>query len=211
MTAQKTVPRTEIKTPKLILASTSKYRKELLSRLQIPFESQAPSADEDQFKQSFLAANPQLSLQTVHQLSTVLAELKARSLFDGTNCVIGSDQICFAKDRILGKPKTPEKAFETLQFLSGSSHHLLTAVALIDADSSETWVQSSVLHFRKLSDIEIRNYIEKDNPLDCAGSYKLECAGIDLVESIDSDDWTGIQGLPMISLCQRLRAKGITN
>lgn len=196
--------------PRLILASTSPYRKELLQRLNIPFSALAPRADEAPKKAEFLAKFPQLNLELARTLAAELAAVKATSLVTAGDIIIGSDQICFHDGEILGKPGTAEKAFLTLKKLSGRAHHLLTAVTVISAHKTSTWVHSSSLTMRPLTDAEINAYLEKDQPLDCAGSYKLEAGGIALMNAIDSDDWTGIQGLPLLSLTKVLREHGMT-
>lgn len=196
--------------PKLILASTSPYRKELLQRLKLPFAALAPRADETAKKAEFLGKFPQLNLELARTLAAELAALKATSLVTEGEIIVGSDQICFHDGVILGKPGTPEKAFATLRKLAGRAHHLLTAVTVLSARKTSTWVHSSSLTLRPLTDEEIHAYLAKDEPWDCAGSYKLEAAGIALMSAIDSDDWTGIQGLPLLTLTKVLREHGMT-
>ncbi len=196
--------------PRLILASTSPYRKELLQRLNLPFGALAPRADEAPMKAAYLAKYPTLNLELARNLAAELSLLKAQSLAGEGEVVIGSNQICFHDGEILGKPGTEEKARSTLKKLAGRTHFLLTAVTVLSKGKTSTWVQSSNLTMRPLADPEIAAYIEADRPLDCAGSYKLEAAGIGLMNAIESDDWTGIQGLPLLSLTKVLREHGMT-
>lgn len=177
----------------LILASTSKYRGELLSQLGWPFTAQAPGVDEDQFKNNSL---------TPRELALTLSECKAQAIFEKypEACVIGSDQVCTLGDKIFSKPYTTETAFQQLKEMQGKAHQLLTAVTVLSPLGKERFVNTTTLHMRNLSDKEIHSYISADKPLDCAGSYKLEGRGIKLFQKIEMSDHTSIIGLPLIEL-----------
>lgn len=179
----------------LILASSSKYRRELLSKLGIAFESITPICDEDAYK---------LKIKNPVELAKTLAQAKAESLASADNCVIGGDQVACIDGKILGKPKTPEKAFEQLKLLQAKTHQLITAVHVIHRKQHYPILDITELNMRALSDDEILAYIKKDNPLDCAASYKIEDSGICLMQKIVCQDFTAIQGLPMIALTNLL-------
>lgn len=177
----------------LILASTSKYRGQLLSQLGWPFEAIAPGVDEDKLKDQGLSPE---------DLAIELSRLKAKAVYlkyEGS-CVIGSDQVCTIDGEILGKPHTPERAIEQLMKMQGKEHQLLTAVTVITPENETTFLNTTTLHMRDLTHGEIKAYVEHDLPLDCAGSYKLESRGIKLFEKIEMSDHTAIIGLPLIQL-----------
>jgi septum formation protein len=186
-----------LKLPPLILASTSKYRGELLSQLGWEFTAMAPGVDEDELKKKNLT--PQ---DLAKQLSFLKAEAVFKKRLDAA--VIGSDQVCHCDGKILGKPHTFEKAVEQLLFMQGKSHELLTAVTIITPTFAETFLNATKLTMRKLSRESIESYVKADSPLDCAGSYKLESRGIKLFESIQTEDSTAIIGLPLIELANTL-------
>jgi septum formation protein len=181
----------------LILASTSKYRQVLLAQLGLSFTSLAPDFNEDSLKNKGLLPR---------NLSSDLARHKAMAVFNlnPQSCVIGSDQVCVQGDKILSKPKTKEKAIEQLQLLQGKSHQLITAVSIIYPDGELAFINETLLKMRPLNEEQIIRYINLENPLDCAGSYKLESQGIKLFESISMSDHTAIIGLPLIELCNLL-------
>jgi septum formation protein len=177
----------------LILASTSKYRSELLSQLGWPFEAIAPGIDEEQLKTEGLLPD---------ELAIELSRLKAKAIYvhyEGS-CVIGSDQVCTIGNKIFDKPGSVEKAIEQLLEMQGKTHQLLTAVTIITPENETTFLNTTTLHMRDLSYEEIKAYVESDRPLDCAGSYKLESGGIKLFERIEMSDHTAIIGLPLIEL-----------
>jgi septum formation protein len=185
----------------LILASTSKYRAQLLAQLNWPFESVSPGVDEEKVKAQ--GYSPQ-------ELAIELSRMKAKSVylrFEGS-CVIGSDQVCCIGDTIFDKPGTEEKAIEQLTLMQGKTHQLLTAVTIITPDKETTFLNSTILHMRDLTRNEIQNYVQADLPLDCAGSYKLESQGIKLFERIEMTDHTAIIGLPLIELTNILIDNG---
>ncbi len=185
----------------LVLASTSRYRKELLARLQLPFEARAPRYDEP---------DPGLS-----PLKTVQIHATSKALSLGGDfpdaLIIGSDQLAALDDEILGKPHTEERARAQLARLSGRTHRLMTALAVFEPASGrlETAVDVHELTMRPLSEENIRRYVERDRPLDCAGSYKLESLGIALFASIEGSDDTAVMGLPLRLLTGLLLRFGV--
>lgn len=188
--------------PVLVLASTSRYRAELLGRLGVPFSAAAPSCDEDEMKQR--EPDPRA-------LALRLAEDKARSvarLHPGA-FVLGGDQVLAHAGAILGKPHTREAAIGQLQRLRGRSHQLLTAICLVAPDgSTRTHLDAHTLAMRPLPDAALARYVDADEPLDCAGSYKIEARGIALFERIEGADFTAITGLPLITLSGWLADSG---
>jgi septum formation protein len=187
--------------PKLVLASTSKYRRALLDRLGLSYSVHAPKVDEE-------SVAPGLTLDAI---ALQLAQDKAASVASAAPDahIIGSDQLVDLDGERLGKPGTIEKAEAQLQRLAGRKHRLVTAVALRHPDGKvETALDVHTIALRPLSDAEVRRYVQRERPLDCAGSYKIESLGVSLVDSIDGQDATAIIGLPLIALCQLLRAAG---
>ena len=187
---------------KLILASTSPYRRELLGRLGLPFRSVAPEVDEDSYKSLDL---------TPTMLARTLARAKARSVAERfpDAVVIGSDQLVEFQGRVLGKPQTESRAVEQLLDLAGRSHRLITSIAIADALGIEEATDVTTLQLRSLVRDEAVRYVDTDRPIDCAGSYKIESLGIALFDRIESEDYTAIIGLPLIRLCGMLRARGL--
>ncbi len=185
----------------LLLASTSSYRRELLSRLGIPFRARAPLVDEESLKR------PEWSPQ---EMAERLAFAKADSLVleERGATIIGSDQLVEFDGRILGKPGTAEAAIDQLCSLSGRVHRLITAVVVLHGSQAFRHTDITTLHMRPLPRPELEQYVQADRPLDCAGSYKLEQRGITLFERIDSADHSAITGLPLIALTTILRDIG---
>lgn len=186
----------------IILASTSIYRKQQLQRLLVPFTCKAPKVDESAFK------NQGLDHQT---LSRQLALLKARAISADNNdaIVIGGDQVASFDGNILSKPQTKEKAFAQLKALTGNEHQLITSLAIIA--NGEEYLHTCVasMQMRKLTDEQIRRYIDADEPLQCCGSYRLEALGISLFERIDCDDYTSIIGIPLMWTATMLTKLGL--
>lgn len=179
--------------PPLILASTSRYRKELLERLGLPFQAVAPGVDEEAVKAEGLAPR---------RVAEVLAERKAAAVatrHPGA-VVIGSDQLVADGARILGKAGSRAAAEAQLRSLRGRSHELVTAVHVIHPGGTERRLAIATLAMRELSDAAIARYVAADDPVDCAGSYKLERRGIALFRDIACDDHSTIVGLPLIWL-----------
>ncbi|MGE9743951.1 Maf family protein [Bdellovibrio bacteriovorus] len=175
----------------LILASTSKYRQELLSRLAYSYSAQAPLIDEEKEK------DPSLAPQA---LAEKLADLKAASLKAADKVVIGGDQLVSFEGRIIGKAHTPERAIEQLMSMQGKTHELITAICVYDGDKKIAYTDITRMHMKKMTRAQIERYVQLDNPIDCAGSYKIEKHGIMLFDKIESQDFTAIQGLPLIEL-----------
>lgn len=188
--------------PPLILASGSRYRRELLQRLALPFTCESPDIDE--------SARPG---ETPADLARRLAREKALAVAGRHTAalVIGSDQVADCAGTILGKPGTEAQAIAQLQAASGRTVTFWTGLALVDALSGR--MQEAVIRcdvdFRDLCDAEIRRYVAIEQPLDCAGSFKSEGLGIVLFRRLVSDDPTALVGLPLIALCDMLRAEGI--
>lgn len=187
---------------KIILASASKYRKELLERLGIDFECIPADIDEDSFKDKI--SDPE-------ELAKTLAFEKAKVVFDQypDAIVIGSDQLGYIDNTVLGKTGSFEGSVEQLKLLSGKSHQLLTAYCVMDSVRSVLKLNKTTLKMKNLNDLQIKNYLSADNPFDCAGSYKLELKGISLFEHIDTSDHTSIVGLPLIELGLDLQEFGL--
>lgn len=183
----------------LLLASTSPYRRELLGKLGLSFEAKAPICDEDEFKK--LIKDPV-------NLATTLAFEKAKSLANSQNIVIGGDQLAALENKIFGKPKTAEKACEQLSQMSGKTHELVTAVCVFAAGEAHPILNITRLKMRKLTRIEIENYVGLDQPMDSAGSYKIEKSGLTLFEKIECEDFSAIQGLPLMALTSLLSQWG---
>lgn len=183
----------------LILASTSVYRQELLKRLGLPFKAQAPGVDEDAEKNKGLRPL---------KLAEHLACLKARSLMKPGYVVIGGDQLVDFQGKTLGKPGGREAAITQLQSMVGQTHDLITSVCVASDEGEVLMTDITQMTLRKLSLPEIERYIDHDQPMDCAGAYKIEKLGITLMEKIETDDFTAIQGLPLMKLSKVLREKG---
>jgi septum formation protein len=182
----------------LVLASSSRYRAELLGRFGLPFDIQRVSVDE-----SPLPSEAPSSL--AHRLSVTKAQ--AVTHISGDYLSVGSDQVAMCDHKLLGKPGTEAKAREQLRFISDKTVSFFTGVAIwrpARAMLDYRVVQTQV-HMRNLSAGEITSYIAADQPLDCAGSFKWEALGISLFRSTDSTDPTALQGLPLIELAQMLR------
>ncbi|MGH8506596.1 MAG: Maf family protein [Stenotrophobium sp.] len=184
----------------LILASGSRYRAELLARLHIPFTAIAPDIDET-------ALPGETATLLTQRLALAKPSLLARR--HPGRWILGSDQAATTADRILGKPGTPERAIEQLQFLAGRAVQFITAVALVQDDHVRQDVDITTVHFRALNAAEIERYVEREPALDCAGSFKCEGLGISLIERIESNDPTGLIGLPLICVRRLLAATGL--
>lgn len=191
-------------TPELILASTSPYRRQLLDRLGIPFRCVSPGIDEDDAKRRI--SDPEALVQ---QLAVAKSQAVARQSPGAV--VIGSDQTATIDGEILGKPGSPEKAVEQLERLVGRTHELLTAICIVRQCDNRQLIHldRTRLTMRPLSRSELERYVALDQPTDCAGSYKIEAAGITLFERIETADFTAITGLPLIATVTMLRETGI--
>jgi septum formation protein len=188
--------------PALILASTSRYRRELLQRLHLPFEVQAPPVDETPLPGEAPAALAQ---------RLALAKAQAVAKLQPAAAVIGSDQVADLAGLPIGKPGHHDAAVAQLRAMSGQRVVFHTAVSLVCAERgfARTLLALVVVRFRRLDDAQIEHYLRTETPYDCAGSAKCETLGIALLESIESDDPTALVGLPLIRTCALLRALGI--
>lgn len=183
----------------LVLASTSPYRRELIEKLGLPFQTAKPLCDEEAYKA--LIRDPV-------ELATTLAFEKARSLATPDNCVIGGDQVAALGSEILGKPGTFEKACVQLEKMQGRTHRLITAINVIHQGVPNAILDVTDIELRPLSREQIENYVRRDQPLDCAGSYKIEKSGLVLVQKLRTDDFSAIQGVPLIQLSNLLTQLG---
>jgi septum formation protein len=184
-----------------VLASTSRYRRELLERLGLPFDLARPEVDE--------AALPG---ESPRDLAVRLAQAKAQAVAcrrsDGA-WALGSDQVADVEGQSLGKPGGRSAAIEQLRAMSGRVVRFHTALCLAHADGRlHADCDLTEVHMRQLSDAEIERYVDAEQPFDCAGSFKSESLGITLFERIDNRDPTALVGLPLIATCRLLRAAG---
>lgn len=185
----------------LVLASSSIYRRDLLSRLVPEFMAIAPGVDERAWESR--ASGPQA-------LAELLAREKALAVLTRYPAadVIGSDQLVDLDGQVLGKPGSVEAAVQQLLAMSGRCHRLLTAVCVVSGRDRHEFVNETRLWMRTLTAAEALRYVQRDQPLDCAGSYRIEGAGIGLFERIETDDFTSIMGLPLMALAAELRRRG---
>ena len=184
----------------LVLASTSPYRQQLLNKLAVSFVTASPDFDETP-----------LTNETPAELVSRLAKGKAESCqVDKPSLVIGSDQVCVINGEIIGKPLSEEKAIEQLTKQSGQSIQFFTGLALHNSETGQTdiKVDTFTVHFRSLTIKQIANYVEKEQPLFCAGSFKSEGLGIALFERLEGKDPNTLVGLPLIDLIDMLEKQG---
>jgi septum formation protein len=188
--------------PRLVLASTSAFRRELMTRLQIPFEIANPETDESELPGEGPAA-------TAERLSVAKAKAVACRFPDAL--IIGSDQVAYLGSRRFGKPLTHERAVEQLRAMRGQTVVFHTGLCLYNSASGNIQVCGipTEVTFRQLTDAEIERYLEKEQPYHCAGSAKSEGLGIALLASIRGDDPNALIGLPLIALCEMLRTEGV--
>ncbi|MDH3325949.1 MAG: Maf family nucleotide pyrophosphatase [Gammaproteobacteria bacterium] len=187
---------------RIILASSSPFRKELLGRLQLKFDTASPDVDESQLKDE----SPS---ELVQRLATIKANVVAEKSLD---CIcIGSDQVAVCDAEILGKPGNFENAFKQLKFLSGKQVCFHTGLAVIDTKSAliQTDEVKFYVDFRELSDSMINNYLKKEPAFNCAGSFKSESLGIALTSRMQGPDPTSLIGLPLIRLTEMLGKVGV--
>lgn len=187
----------------LILASTSKYRRELLERLQIPFQTAAPDVDETPLPD-------ESAKQTAWRLSRNKALAVAAQYPDAL--IIGSDQVALLGEQQMGKPLTHENAMRQLRAMRGKSVTFHTALTLLNARTGEmqTEVAENRVGFRDLGDDEIESYLRKEQPYHCAGSAKSEGLGIALISRMEGDDPNALIGLPLILLVDMLKNHGVS-
>ena len=188
--------------PSLILGSTSRYRRELLERLRLAFDVQAPAVDETP-----RPAEPPRTLAL--RLALAKAGEVATRFPDAV--VIGADQVADLDGTPVGKPGNHERAVQQLRAMSGRSVVFQTAVAVVRHDRSHAGavLVPVTVRFRPLSEAEIERYLRLEQPYDCAGSAKAETLGIALLDAIESHDPTALVGLPLIATCRLLRAAGL--
>lgn len=189
--------------PALLLASSSPYRRELLERLRLPFTWRSPSIDESR-------REGEAAIDLVKRL----AEEKARALATDhlEHLIIGSDQVAvLGSGEILGKPHDLPRARQQLRAASGSSVTFLTGLALLNTSTGRCQVDCVpfTVHFRPLSDEQILRYLQREQPFDCAGSFKSEGLGISLFRSTEGEDTTSLIGLPLIRLVDMLLNEGV--
>jgi septum formation protein len=186
----------------LVLASTSPFRRDLLQRLGIPFITAAPDVDESPLPGEAADA-------LVQRLSASKARAVGRT---HAGLVIGSDQVATVGEAILGKPGNHERAFEQLQQLSGRTVTFHTGLCLLDTakDFQQLDVIPFTVEFRQLSTTQIEHYLRREQPYNCAGSFKSEALGITLFRRMQGDDPTALIGLPLIRLTDMLATAGIS-
>ncbi len=186
----------------IILGSSSPYRSELLAKLKLPFSTASPNIDESP-----------LMGESPAQLVLRLAENKARKVAESnlSALVIGSDQVAVLDGEILGKPGTAENAVKQLMAASGKTVTFLTGLALYNAANQQmqSIVEPFEVNFRSLSETQIRRYVNLEQPLDCAGSFKSEGLGISLFSELRGSDPNSLIGLPLIRLTDMLAAQGV--
>jgi septum formation protein len=189
----------------LILASTSRWRIELLARLDVPFTCVAPDFDERAQDHRFPELGP-------HAFALELARGKARSLARPDAWVLGADQLAILDEPdgpiILHKPGTEDRAIEQLMQLRGRTHRLITGVVLVRGATEYQETDEQQLTMRAFERAEAADYVARHRPIHSAGSYHIEDAGIRLFERIDGDH-TGVMGLPLLAVCRLLRAASL--
>lgn len=189
--------------PRLVLASSSRYRSELLARLRIPFATAAPNVDE----------SPLLN-ETAQQTSARLSLTKAQAIATlyPDALIIGSDQIALLDNQQLGKPLSHSNAVKQLRAMSSKKVSFYTALTLLNTRSQTTQTEVAVnhVHYRELSDAQIESYLLAEKPYDCAGSCKTEGLGIALIGRMEGDDPNALTGLPLILLVSMLLKEGVT-
>jgi septum formation protein len=187
---------------RIVLASTSAYRRSLMERLRLPFDVIAPDVDETP-----------VAHESAEGTALRLAEAKARAviLFGRGELIIGSDQVAVLKDERLGKPGDHDSAVRQLRMVRGKQVVFHTALCLCHAASGRVQLANvpTTVTFRQLTDAQIERYLALERPYDCAGSAKIEALGIALVERVVSDDPTALIGLPLIQLVTMLGNEGI--
>lgn len=187
--------------PRLVLASTSRYRRELLGRLGLPFDVASPAVDETP-----------IAGESPHALAKRLAMAKARDVARGLDedaWALGSDQVADLDGLPLGKPGGRDAAIAQLRAMSGRTVRFHTALSVAHADGrSFTDIDLTEVQFRELDDGAIARYVDAEQPYDCAGSFKSEGLGITLFEAIDNRDPSALIGLPLIATCRLLRQAG---
>jgi len=184
-------------TPLLVLASTSPFRQELLSRLRIPFETANPEVDETP-----------LTGESPEQTALRLSEAKARAVAERfpNALIIGSDQVACLDGQVFGKPGTHERAILQLQTMRGRTVNFFTGLCLLNTRTGHCQVKGipTLVTFRDVADDFIEHYLRAETPYNCAGSAKCEGLGITLIARMEGDDPNALIGLPLIALCDML-------
>ena len=185
--------------PAILLASSSPFRRELLERLQLPFDCQSPDIDESGD-----------SGESPWHLVRRLAEEKAMAVaeqYAAPALVIGSDQVAVLDDAILGKPGDADTAVQQLQRMRNCRIDFLTGLCLLNTETTSRQIDvvPYSVKFRDYSDAEIERYVSAEQPFNCAGSFRSEALGVTLLESMSGSDPTALIGLPLIRLCEMLR------
>jgi septum formation protein len=185
----------------IVLASSSAYRKTQLQTLGLPFSCARPDIDESRRDNESAST---MALRLAAEKARAVAEQYPEAL------IIGSDQTVAFGEQILGKPGSFDAAIRQLQLLRGQTVIFYSAVALLDSRSNtmQQQVIETAVHYRQLSDAQIKRYLERDKPFDCAGSFKSEALGISILETVRSDDPTALVGLPLIALTTMLTSAG---
>lgn len=188
--------------PPLILASTSPFRRSLLERLRVPFTTASPDADETRHPG-----------EPPRDLVLRLAQAKAGAVapMHPDALIIGSDQVACIDDKVLGKPGNRERAIEQLTQASGREVVFYTGLCLLNATTgrSQTSCEPFRVHFRRLSGTQIEGYLDREQPFNCAGSFKSEGLGIALFDHLEGDDPNALVGLPLIRLVAMLESEGV--
>ncbi len=186
----------------IVLGSTSPFRREILGKLGLPFDCAAPDIDESP-----------LQGETPHQLVARLAEQKAKAVSSNhpDSLIIGSDQVAVLDEEILGKPGNHSRALEQLHRAVGKKVTFLTGLCLYNAQTgaSQVEVVPFIVHFRPLTSSQIENYLQREQPYNCAGSFKSEGLGISLFERLEGEDPNTLIGLPLIRLIKMLEKEGV--
>lgn len=190
---------------RLILGSSSPYRKALLERLNLTFECFSPNIDESP-----------LADETPLALVERLARLKADAIIEqnpnfSNSLIITSDQVACLDNQVLGKPHTQAKAIEQLRLFSGNKVTFYTSLNVLDSTNNQATLSTSQysVYFKLLTQQEIEGYIKAEQPLDCAGSFKCEGLGVALFDKMEGDDPNALIGLPLINLCKALKQHGV--
>ena len=189
--------------PSLILASSSPYRRAQLEQIGAVFRCENPVFDEESAKDPSLSPIALAESLAWGKASSLHVKYADAAILGGDQLVafdVGQDDAGQGTEKILGKPGTKPEAVAQLLLMTGKNHRLITSICLMVGDRVFKHTDIAVLRMRNLNREQIEAYVESDNPIDCAGSYKLESAGIGLFESIRSDDFSAIQGLPLLKL-----------
>ncbi|ORT50341.1 septum formation inhibitor Maf [Vibrio sp. qd031] len=186
----------------IVLASTSEFRQSLMRKLDLAFTTDSPDCDETPMH----GESPQALVERL-----AIGKAKSLAIPYPNHLIIGSDQVCVIDDEIIGKPLTRQKAIEQLSKQSGQRITFYTGLALHNSqtDLTQVVVEPFIVHFRSLTTAQIERYVDIENPLYCAGSFKSEGLGIALFEKLEGDDPNSLIGLPLIKLVELLKNEGV--